>query len=86
MLVLASFSGPPRSRFIAYLSLGISGAVLVPVGTACSGNAWLAAAAMAVVGFVILFSGVINGYFAAGGTAAILVFVLSVSVPAQVKV
>jgi len=82
MLVLASFSGPPRSRFIAYLSLGLSGVVLVTLGTACSGNAWLAAGAMAVVGFVILFSGVINGYFAAGGTAAVLVFVLSVAVPA----
>jgi uncharacterized membrane protein YccC len=85
MLVLASFSGPPRSRFTAYLSLGISGVALVTLGTACSGNAWLAAAAMAVVGFVILFSGVINGYFAAGGTAAVLVFVLSVSVPAPVS-
>jgi len=85
MLVLASFSGPPRSRFIAYLSLGISGAVLTTLGTACSGNPWLAAGAMAVVGFLILFSGVINGYFAAGGTAAILVFVLSVCVPAPVS-
>ena len=82
MLVLASFSGPPRSRFTAYLSLGISGVALVALGTVCSGNPWVAAAAMAVVGFVILFSGVINGYFAAGGTAAVLVFVLSVSVPA----
>jgi uncharacterized membrane protein YccC len=82
MLVLASFSGPPRSRFIAYFSLGVSGVVLVTLGTACSGNAWLAAGAMAVVGFVILFSGVVNGYFAAGGTAAVLVFVLSVAVPA----
>jgi uncharacterized membrane protein YccC len=85
MLVLASFGGPPRSRFTAYLSLGISGVALVALGTACSGNAWLAAGAMAVVGFVILFSGVINGYFAAGGTAAVLVFVLSVSVPAPVS-
>lgn len=85
MLVLASFSGPPRSRFTAYLSLGIGGVALVALGTACSGNAWLAAGAMAVVGFVILFSGVINGYFAAGGTAAVLVFVLSVSVPAPVS-
>ena len=85
MLVLASFSGPPRSRFVAYLSLGVSGAVLVALGTACSGNAWMAAAAMAVVGFLILFSGIINGYFAAGGTAAVLVFVLSVAVPAPVS-
>ncbi len=82
MLVLVDFGGPPISRFAAYLTLALSGAVLVVVGTLCSQNAWLAAASMAVVGFVILFSGVINGYFAAGGTAAILAFVLPVSLPA----
>ena len=37
---------------------------------------------MLVVGFAILLSGMINGYFAAGTTAAILAFVLSVAVPA----
>ena len=84
MLVLVDFGGPPMSRFIAYLSLAVSGAVLVVVGTLCSRNPWVAAAAMAVVGFVILFSGVINGYFAAGGTAAILAFVLPVALPAPV--
>jgi uncharacterized membrane protein YccC len=82
LLVLASFSGPPRSRLAAYLSLGVAGAALVTLGTLCSGNAWLAAGAMAVVGFGILLSGFINGYFAAGGTAAILAFVLAVAVPA----
>ncbi|HEY9240696.1 MAG TPA: FUSC family protein, partial [Streptosporangiaceae bacterium] len=82
MLVLASFSGPARSRLTAYLSLGVAGLGLVPLGTLCSGSAWLAAVAMAVVGFATLLSGMINGYFAAGNTAAILVFVLSVAVPA----
>jgi len=82
MLVLASFSGPARSRLAAYLTLGVAGLGLVTLGTLCSGNAWLAAVVMAVVGFGILLSGMINGYFAAGGTAAILVFVLSVAVPA----
>ncbi len=82
MLVLASFSGPARSRLAAYLTLSVAGAALVTLGTLCSGNAWLAAGAMAVVGFAILLSGMINGYFAAGGTAAILAFVLSVAVPA----
>ena len=85
MLVLVDFSGPPRSRFTAYLSLAVAGAVLVVVGTVCSQNPWLAAAAMAVVGFAILFSGVINGYFAAGGPAVILAFVLSVAVPAPLS-
>ncbi len=85
MLVLVDFSGPPKSRFLAYLSLAVSGAVLVVIGSLCSRNAWLAAAAMAVVGFGILFSGVINGYFAAGGTAAILAFILPVAIPAPVS-
>jgi uncharacterized membrane protein YccC len=85
MLVLVDFSGPPISRFIAYLSLGVSGAALVVVGSLCSRNAWLAAVATAAVGFVILFSGVINGYFAAGGTAAILAFILPVAIPAPVS-
>ncbi len=85
MLVLVDFSGPPRIRFTAYLSLAIAGAALVVIGTLCSRNAWLAAGAMAVVGFAILFSGVINGYFAAGGAAAILPFVLAVSIPAPLS-
>ncbi len=85
MLVLVDFSGPPKSRFLAYLSLAASGAVLVVIGSLCSRNAWLAAAAMAVVGFGILFSGVINGYFAAGGTAAVLAFILPVAIPAPVS-
>jgi hypothetical protein len=33
-------------------------------------NAWLATGAMAVVGFLILFSGVINGYLGEDETAA----------------
>ena len=60
----------------------MAGLGLVTLGTLCSGNAWLAAVVMAVVGFAILLSGMINGYFAAGTTAAILAFVLSVAVPA----
>ncbi len=82
ILVFVAFTGSTRSRLLAYLSLAVSGAVLVVVGTACSRDPWLAAGAMLVAGFLILFSGVINGYFAAGGTAAVLVFVLSVTVPA----
>ena len=84
-LVLAEFGGPPRTRLTACLSLAGAGVVLIVVGTLCSGNAWLATGAMAVVGFAILFSGVINGYFTAAATAAILLFVLPVAVPAPVS-
>jgi uncharacterized membrane protein YccC len=82
MLVLADFRGPPRSRLAAYASLGCAGAALITLGTICSRSAWLAAGAMAVVGFAILLSGAVNGYAAAGGTAAMLTFVLPVTLPA----
>jgi uncharacterized membrane protein YccC len=82
MLVLVEFGGPPRKRFAAYVGLGCVGAVFITLGTLCSRNPWLGAGAMAVVGFVTLFSGVLNGYFAAAATGAILTFVLPVTIPA----
>ena len=85
MLVLADFSGSLRARFVAYVALACGGAAFVVLGTLCSRTAWLGAAAMAVVGFAVLFSGVINGYFAAAGTAALLTFVLPVTIPAPLS-
>ncbi len=69
LLVLTVFGGPWRRRLAAYLALAVAGAALIPLGTLCSQTPSLAVAAMAVVGFVILFSGVISAYFAAAGSA-----------------
>jgi Fusaric acid resistance protein-like len=85
MLVLADFTGPMRSRFVAFLGLAGAGAVNIVLGTLASRNAWAAAAAMAVVGFAILFSGAINGYFAAAGTPALLTFILPVTLTAPMS-
>ena len=82
LLVMAQFTGPPRTRLLAYLALGCTGAAFITLGTLCSHSPWLAAAGMAVVGFGTLFSGVFSGYFSAGATAAILTFVLPATVPA----
>jgi uncharacterized membrane protein YccC len=82
-MIFAQFGGPMRARLVANLGLAAAGAGLVVLGTLTSGDAWLGAATMAVVGFLVLFSGVIDGYFAAAGTAAILAFVLSTMVPAE---
>jgi uncharacterized membrane protein YccC len=82
LLVLVEFGGRPRMRLLAYLGLGCVGAAFITFGTICSRSAWLAAAAMAVVGFATLFSGVLGGYFAAASTGAILTFVLPVTIPA----
>jgi uncharacterized membrane protein YccC len=86
ILVLVDFGGPPASRLKAYLSLAAAGSVLITVGTLCSRNVWLAAGAMAAVGFLVLFSSVINGYFAAATTGALLTFILPVSLPAPIGV
>jgi uncharacterized membrane protein YccC len=82
MLVLTEFTGTARNRFLAYLGLGCIGAVYITLGTLCSRTPWLGALVMAAVGFVTLFAGAFNGYFAAGATGAILTFVLPVTIPA----
>jgi hypothetical protein len=82
LLVMVEFTGPPRTRFLAYLALACVGASFITLGTLCSRNPWLAAGAMAVVGFGTLFSGVISGYVAAGTTGALVTFVLPVTVQA----
>jgi uncharacterized membrane protein YccC len=83
LFVLVDFDGPPRTRFVAYVGLACVGAALITLGTICSRNPWLAAGAMAAVGFGTLFSGVVSGYFAAAATGAILTFVLPVTIPAS---
>jgi uncharacterized membrane protein YccC len=82
LLVLVEFSGPFRSRVMAYLGLAAAGAANISIGTLCSNDVWLATVAMAVIGFVILFSGIINGYFAAATTSALLTFILAAMIPA----
>jgi uncharacterized membrane protein YccC len=81
LLVLIDFGGPRRRRLAAYLTLAVAGVALIALGTLCSQTPWLAVAATAVVGFLILFSGVISPYFAAAGSAALLLFIIPVAFP-----
>src|SRR5438874_9284940 len=46
ILVLVEFGGPQRARLAAYLALACVGASFITLGTLCSRNTWLAAAAM----------------------------------------
>jgi uncharacterized membrane protein YccC len=85
VLVLADFSGPWRSRLAAYLALAATGAVLISLGTLCSQSTVVATVVMALVGFAVLFAGVINGYTASGGFAALLTFIISVNIPAPLS-
>jgi uncharacterized membrane protein YccC len=85
MLLLVDFSGPMRERLQAQFGLALVGAVFVCVGTLASRNAWLAAAAMAVVGFGVLFVGVVSSVLAGATTALLLAFILPVTLTGKVS-
>ena len=79
MLLLVDFSGPMRERLQAQAALAVVGAVFVCTGTLASGATWLAASAMAVVGFGVLFAGVVSSVLAGATTSLLLAFILPVS-------
>jgi uncharacterized membrane protein YccC len=79
-LGFADFGGAPWPRARAYLTLTAVGAGLVALGTLVSGELWVAAAVMVVVGFSIRFVGFFGGSFNAAVSPAILSFVLGVTV------
>jgi uncharacterized membrane protein YccC len=80
-LVFADFGGPAAGRIRAYAVLLVGGGALVALGDLCADTTVLAVVAMLVVGFAVTLSGALGGYYAAGGVALILAFVLSVMSP-----
>jgi uncharacterized membrane protein YccC len=83
LLVFVDFGGTRAARFLAYLGLLAGGVVTISLGTVCSHHTWLAVAMMALVGFAILFAGVVDGYIAAASLVLILTFVIAAMVPAD---
>src|SRR6266566_5677930 len=82
MLLLVDFGGPMADRLRAQAALVIVGGVFVCVGTLASQTVWLAAAAMAAVGFGVIFAGVVSSVLAGATTALLLAFILPVSLAA----
>jgi uncharacterized membrane protein YccC len=79
---LADFGGSPWGRTRANLAATAAGLVLVPLGTWVSQVTWTASVAMFLVVFVVSFSGIYSGYFAAGSVALILFYVVASGTPA----
>ena len=82
MLLLVDFGGPMAERLQAEAALAVTGGVFVCLGTLASRTAWLAAVAMAVVGFGVIFAGVVSSVLAGATTALLLAFILPVSLAA----
>jgi uncharacterized membrane protein YccC len=81
MLLLVDFAGPMRSRLQAQAALALTGAVFVCFGTLASQTTWLAALAMAVVAFGVLFAGVVSSVLAGATTSLLVAFTLPVTLP-----
>src|SRR6478672_13755416 len=82
LLILVDIPGPMRQRLANYTALAGAGAVLVSLATPLSGNVWLATISMALVGFAIVFAGVLSSVLAASTTALLLAWILPVSTQA----
>ena len=82
LLLFVDFAGPLPARLQSYLGLWLTGAVLITVATLCSPHAVASVAAMAVVGFAVLFAGIVSPRAVTGSTAILLTFVLPVAEPA----
>ncbi|WP_089104927.1 FUSC family protein [Streptomyces hyaluromycini] len=81
MLLLVDYSGPMVERLRAQAALAVAWLVLICAGTLAGRETWLAVAATVVIGFVVLFAGVVSSVLAGSSTALLLAFVLPVSAP-----
>ncbi len=79
MLLLVDFGGTMRERLQAQAALALVGGAFVCLGTLASETLWLATAAMVLVGFAVIFAGVVSSVLAGASTSLLLAFILSVT-------
>ena len=75
-LVLASFGGTRRDKFLAHIALAVAGSALLTIGTVVSSSTVLAALVTVPVTFAVFFAGIAGPNAASGATAALLAYVL----------
>ena len=80
LLLLVDFPGRPRTRLFSFVLLWLVGSGLIALGTVVSTHKWVSVGVMAVVGFAVLFAGIVSPQAAAASTATLLIFVLPVAV------
>jgi len=85
MLLMVDFAGTRLDRVRAQTLLGLSCAVLIALGTVVSRSTVLAVIGMFIVGFTVLFSGVVSSVIAGAATPLLLSFILPVTVPGPVS-
>jgi uncharacterized membrane protein YccC len=80
LMLLVDFPARTRIRLMSYVTLLFFGGCFIAVGTVVSTHKVLAVVVMAVVGFSVLFLGIVSPQAATASTAVLLMFVLPVAV------
>jgi hypothetical protein len=80
LMLLVDFPARTRTRLWSYVALLFVGGCFIAVGTVVSTNKVGSIVVMAVVGFVVLFLGIVSPQAATASTAVLLMFVLPVAV------
>ena len=84
-LVLASFGGTRRDKFLAHTALALAGCVLLTIGTAVSGSAALGAIVTVPIAFAVFFAGIAGPNAASAATAVLLGYVLPAASPGTIS-
>ena len=82
MLLLVDFAGSWRDRIKAHIALSLVGVLFISLATLVSRDVWPATLAMLVIGFGVLFAGVLSSVLAGASTSLLLAFILPVSLAA----
>ena len=85
MLLLVDFGGPLRARLQAEAALAVVGCAFICIGTLASRSVWLATATMGLIGFLVIFAGVLSSMLAAATPALLLALILPVSLAAPLS-
>ena len=85
LLLLVEFTGHSRTRITCYGGLYVVGACFIVLGTVASTHKVAAVVTMGIVGFGVLFAGIVAPQAATATTAALLTFVLPVAVAQPVS-
>jgi hypothetical protein len=81
MLLMVEYTGPMVQRLRAHLGLAVAWGVLICLGTLAARVTWVAVVGTLIVGFLVLFSGVVSSVLAGSSTALLMAFVLPVTAP-----
>ena len=85
MLLLVEFTGPMVQRLRAHAGLAVAWVVLICLGTLAARVTWVSTVATVIIGFIVLFSGVVSSVLAGASTSLLLAFVLPVATPAPLS-